>query len=225
MQACGHGWSPATSSSSWAGGLRRPRTPSGDCPSLSHRPAWRTLDVRMRPRAGVNGQVVVPGGGQVEVPPLGLLRSCSCGCLLVCGPATTIRTLLRRYGLGPAPRGSGPLGRSSCERRPRRSSRATSSPSTRSGCGGCVRPGDWRLRPLSPEEVIGSTPVSPKATPPAGSPALNRQGTRRRLSLVWVCSRAAPARSKSGPGGAGSSALPGRSVASPGRRPAAARSP
>jgi hypothetical protein len=41
---------------------------------------------------------------------------------------------------------------------------------------------------------------------------------------VWACSRPARARSRSGPGGAGSSALPGRSVASPGRRPAAARS-
>jgi putative transposase len=39
--------------------------------------------------------------------------------------ATTIRTPLRQHGLGPAPRRSGPLGRSSSKRRPRGSWRAT----------------------------------------------------------------------------------------------------
>jgi len=64
------------------------------------------------------------------------------GCARICGElrrlgirvgATPIRTLLRRHGLGPAPRRSGPSGRGSCEPKPSRSWPATSSRWRRSG--------------------------------------------------------------------------------------------
>src|SRR5215207_8885588 len=52
--------------------------------------------------------------------------------------ATAIRTLLRRHGLDPARAERPRRGRRSCASRPQRSLRATSSPSTRSCCGGCT---------------------------------------------------------------------------------------
>ena len=52
--------------------------------------------------------------------------------------ATAIRTTLRRHGLDPAPRRMPRPGGRSCASRPPGSSPATSSPSTRSGCGGCT---------------------------------------------------------------------------------------
>jgi putative transposase len=52
--------------------------------------------------------------------------------------ATAIRTTLRRHRLDPAPRRANGRGGRSCASRPPGSSRATSLPSTRSGCGGCM---------------------------------------------------------------------------------------
>ena len=52
--------------------------------------------------------------------------------------ATAIRTLLRRHGLDPARAERPRRGRRSCASRPPGSLRATSSPSTRSCCGGCT---------------------------------------------------------------------------------------
>jgi hypothetical protein len=52
--------------------------------------------------------------------------------------ATVIRTTLRRHGLDPRPGGRPPPGGRSCASRPPGSSRATSSPSTRSSCGVCT---------------------------------------------------------------------------------------
>jgi transposase len=52
--------------------------------------------------------------------------------------ATTIRTIMRRHGLDPAPRRAATTWRHSCASRPPGSWRATSSPSTPSSCDGCT---------------------------------------------------------------------------------------
>jgi hypothetical protein len=111
--------------------------------------------------------------------------------------ATVIRTTLRRHGWTPPHGGRPPLGGHSCASRPPGSLPATSSPSTRSGCGGCRCCSSSSWTP-----AVFTWPASPPTPTASGSPS--RPATccwywaNRADGLAWCCTigtRSSPAAS------------------------------
>jgi putative transposase len=99
-----------------------------------------TYPTNGRSRRGLDPQVVnLVVRLARENPRWGYLRIVGeCRKLGVRVSATSVRTILRRHRLGPAPRPADRAGRSSCMPRPPAHSRVTSSPSKRSDSLGCT---------------------------------------------------------------------------------------